>query len=78
MTQKDKNIISLAYELENIEKDVAKTKEISACRASIIVEDVGNIAIWQHLATPLQEFLLKYYDKQKNDVYDRIRQQLNS
>ena len=82
MDLKSKNISTLGNELSNIDREIDKIEKLSSYMKKIVFYDGSGeqdeLVIWQQLDEPLKLFLLEFFNKQKNVVYDSISDILQS
>jgi len=78
---KSKNLQTLVHTLENIDRDIASVKLFNSVQLLKINIDSGSdkkvdIAIYPDLQHPLAEFLLNYFNDQKEKTYEKMRVEL--
>lgn len=82
MDLKSKNIASLGNDVSNIDREINLINENSNSMKKIVFYngsgEKGEITVWKNLDQPLKEFLLDFFDKQKQLVYDKISKGLQS
>ena len=82
MDLKSKNIASLGNEISNIDREINLINENSNSMKKIVFYngsgEKGELTVWENLNQPLKDFLLDFFDKQKQLVYDKISKELHS
>lgn len=82
MDLKSKNIASLGNEISNIDREINLINENSNSMKKIVFYngsgEKGKLTVWENLDQPLKDFLLDFFDKQKQLVYDKISKELHS
>lgn len=82
MDLKSKNIASLGHQVSNIDREINLINENSNSMKKIVFYngsgEKGEITVWEPLDQPLKEFLLDFFDKEKQLVYNKISKELQS
>lgn len=82
MDLKSKNIASLGNDVSNIDREINLINENSNFMKKIVFYngsgEKGEITVWKNLDQPLKEFLLDFFKKEKQLVYDEISKELQS
>ena len=82
MDLKSKNIASLGNQVSNIDREINLINENSNSMKKIVFYngsgEKGEITVWKNLDQPLKEFLLDFFEKEKQLVYDKISKELQS
>ena len=82
MDLKSKNIASLGNQVSNIDREINLINENSNSMKKIVFYngsgEKGEITVWKNLDQPLKEFLLDFFEKEKQLVYDEISKELQS
>lgn len=82
MDLKSKNIASLGNDVSNIDREINLINENYNFMKKIVFYngsgEKGEITVWKNLDQPLKEFLLDFFKKEKQLVYDEISKELQS
>ena len=70
---KSNDIQFLSDDLKNIEQRIKLSKAILQNSSKIVIEDEGDIIVWEQLKLPLSKFLVSYFEKEKQDVYCKMK-----
>lgn len=79
---KSKNIATLGNQISNIDRDINIIKDNENLLKKIVFYDgsgkLEEVLICEKLDQPLIDFLIDFYDKKKQSVYDKIQDELNT
>lgn len=81
MSSKSKDIQFFANELSNADRDIAASKRLLELPMATLKIYNGSdkkeeIQIWKGLKKPLAEFLLNYFNEEKQKIYNQISDKL--
>ena len=77
---KSKNIASLGHQLSNIDREINLIKDNANSMKKIVFyngsSEKGEITVWKNLDEKLMNFLIDFFEKEKESVYLDIKKEL--